>query len=202
MLVGILLVNGVDRYGNFTGLFGQDVLIKAVIGAAVIGVIQLLIVVLAGNDLMPLAIDIDVHCQFCTGGVRVKSPAPYINVILPALHNIHAQQGEVVAGDRTRKIDITEKSAVGFAFTGAVDVAKGNGRFTVAFGNSPVVFRNLNGTAIDLFYNSNVAGVIAVAVVPAGNSTYARFRAVLKPGGGAVVIPTTGIAADKLRLIT
>ena len=202
VLVGILLVNGIDRYINFTGLFGQDVLIKAVIGATVIYVVQLLTVVLVGNDLVTLVVDIDVHCYLCTGSVRVKSPALYINVILPALHHVHAQNGEVVAGDRTRKIDITEKSAVGFAFTGAVDVAKGNGCFTVAFGNSPVVFRNLNGTAVDLFYNSNVAGVIAVTVVPAGNSAYARFRAVLKPGSGAVVIPTTGIAADKLRLIT
>ena len=97
MLVGILLVNGVDLYGNIAGLFGQDVLIKAVIRATVIDVIQLLTVILVGNDLMPLAIDIDVHCQFCTGGVRVKSPALYTNVILPALHNIHAQKGEVVA---------------------------------------------------------------------------------------------------------
>ena len=202
VLVGILLVNGIERYSNFTGLIGQDVLIKAVIGAAVKGIIQPLIVILVGNDLMTLVVDIDVHCHLCTGVVRVKSPALYINVILPTLHHVHAQTGEVVAGDRTRKVDITEKSAVGFAFTGAVDVAKGNGCFTVAFGNSPVVFRNLNGTAIDLFYNSNVAGVIAVAVVPAGNSTYARFRTTLKPGGGAVVIPTTGVAADKLRLIT
>ena len=96
VLVDILRVNGVDRYGNFAGLFGQDVLIKAVIGAAVKGIIQPLIVVLVGNDLMPLAIDIDVHCQLCTGVVWVKSPALYINVILPALHNIHAQNGEVV----------------------------------------------------------------------------------------------------------
>ena len=97
VLVGILLVNGVDRYSNFTGLIGQDVLIKAVIGAAVKCIIQPLIVVLAGNDLVPLTIDIDVHCQFCTGGVRVKSPALYINVILPALHDVHAQNGEVVS---------------------------------------------------------------------------------------------------------
>ena len=202
VLVGVLLVNGIERYIDFTGLIGRDVQCKAVIGAAVKGIIQLLIVVLVGDDLMTLVVDIDVHRHLCIGGVRVKSPALYINVILPALHHVHAQIGEVVAGDRTRKIDITEKSAVGFAFTGAVDVAKGNGCFTVAFGNSPVVFRNLNGTAVDLFYNSNVAGVIAVTVVPAGNSAYARFRAVLKPGSGAVVIPTTGIAADKLRLIT
>ena len=103
VLVGILLVNGVDRYGNIAGLIGQDVLIKAVIRAAVIGVIQLLIVIFVGNDLVPLAVDIDVYRQLCTGGVRVKSPAPYMNVILPALHNIYAQKGEVVGSSTIQK---------------------------------------------------------------------------------------------------
>ena len=96
VLVGILLVNGIDRYINFTGLFGHDVLIKAVIGATVIYVVQLLTVVLVGNDLVTLVVDIDVHCYLCTGSVRVKSPALYINVILPALHHVYAQNGEVV----------------------------------------------------------------------------------------------------------
>ena len=101
VLVGVLLVNGIERYIDFTGLIGRDVQCKAVIGAAVKGIVQTLIVVLVGDDLMTLVVDIDVHRHLCIGGVRVKSPALYINVILPALQNIHAQIGEVVgaAGD-------------------------------------------------------------------------------------------------------
>ena len=66
------------------------------IRAAVIRIIQTLIVVLVGNDLVTLAVDIDVHRQLCTGGVRVKSPALYVNVILEAPNRIHAQNGEAV----------------------------------------------------------------------------------------------------------
>ena len=96
VLAGALRVNGIERYSNFTGLFGRDVQRKAVIRAAVIGIIQTLIVILVGNDLVTLFVDIDVHRHLCTGSVRVKSPALYINVILPALNHIHAQNGEAV----------------------------------------------------------------------------------------------------------
>ena len=96
VLVGVLLVNGIERYIDFTGLIGRDVQCKAVIGAAVKCIVQTLIVVLVGDDLMTLVVDIDVHRHLCIGGVRVKSPALYINVILPALHHVHAQIGEVV----------------------------------------------------------------------------------------------------------
>ena len=162
MLVGILLVNGVDRYGNFTGLIGQNVLIKAVIRAAVIGVIQLLIVVLAGNDLMPLAIDIDVHRHLCIGGVRVKSPAPYTNVILPALQNIHAQQGEVVSAagnSKRRRTNVCKRrSQCGFGNRYIPTNLAVTVTVTVSISDSVTInAENINGVPV-IFITDDIAG--------------------------------------------
>ena len=162
VLVDILRVNGVDRYGNIAGLFGQDVLIKAMIGAAVKCIIQPLIVVLAGNDLMPLAIDIDVHCQFCTGVVRVKSPALYINVILPALYNIDAQQGEVVSAagnSKRRRTNVCKRrSQCGFGNRYIPTNLAVTVTVTVSISDSVTInAENINGVPV-IFITDDIAG--------------------------------------------
>ena len=162
VLVDILRVNGVDRYGNFAGLFGQDVLIKAVISAAVKCIIQPLIVVLVGNDLMPLAIDIDVHCQLCTGVVRVKSPALYINVILPALQNIHAQNGEVISAagnSKRRRTNVCKRrSQCGFGNRYVPTNLAVTVTVTVSISDSITInAENVNGVSV-IFITDDVAG--------------------------------------------